>query len=335
MSDVRRTLVCAAMGAVVGGMLAGCTHDFDAGSSRPHGKLPVDERNPAVLVNDGAYDNWQGEYALLLSNGGGPRLAGIVVGTTPPRPNIDENVVGWRDLVRAARAAGLRDVPDPIASISTPLARPPGGEIEATVPNRSEGALFIVESSRAVALPYRPMVVLTGASLTDAADAYLVDPTVAERIVVVSSLGSITPTGAAMGAPNGEMDPWADTIVTQRLRYVQVSASYDQLTDLPAARLSELPANPFGAWMAAKQPEIWDLPAAADQIAVAAVGLPAFALDVKRVAPSGPVSAGATSGPTLGEDPNGRLWLVRAIDGSVATARFWALLRDPTTFAAR
>lgn len=335
MKDARRWFIKQAVGSAFALALAACTHDFDAGSNRPHGKLPVDERNPAVLVNDGAYDNWQGEYALLLSNGGGPRLAGIVVGTTPPRPNIDQNVVGWRDMVRAARSSGLRDVPDPIASISVPLVRPASGEIEATVPNRSEGALFIVARSREMALPYRPMVVLTGASLTDAADAYLVDPTVAERIVVVSSLGSVTAAGGAMGPPNGEMDPWADSIVTQRLRYVQISASYDQLTDVPASRVPELPANPFGAWIAAKQPEIWDLPAAADQIAVAAVGLPAFAVDVTRVTPNGPVAAAATTGPTLTEDANGTLWLVRGTVGAVATARFWELLRDPKTFPPR
>ena len=50
-----------------------------------------------------------------------------------------------------------------------------------------------------------------------------------------------------MGMPNGEMDPWADAIVATRFRYVQVSAFYDQLADLPTSILGMLPANDFGA----------------------------------------------------------------------------------------
>src|SRR4030095_2012436 len=134
-------------------------------------------------------------------------------------------------------------------------------------------------------LPYRPLVVVTGGRLTDVADAYLMDPAVTERGGVVSSLGTATASGGAMAQPNGEMDPWADAIVTARFRFVQVSAFYDQLTDVPAARLPDLPANPLGEWIAAKQPKIWNLNEAADQVAVVAVGIPTFAVAVNRVSP--------------------------------------------------
>jgi hypothetical protein len=42
------------------------------------------------------------------------------------------------------------------------------------------------------------------------ADAYLIDHGVADRIVVVSSLGSVSGAHGVMGPPNGELDPWAD-----------------------------------------------------------------------------------------------------------------------------
>ncbi len=309
-----------------------CTERLNAGSSRPHGILPVDERNPIVLGNDGASDNWQGEYAVLLANAGGPKLAGIVVGTSTAWPNIDSNIAGWRGLVAAARASGLRNIPDPITSIGPPLARPASGDIDATPANRSEGALFIVDASIRLSLPYRPLVVATGSRLTDVADAYLVDPTVTDRVVVVSSLGTASASGGAMGIPNGEMDPWADTIVAARFRYVQVSAYYSQIMDVPASRLSELPANAFGTWIAAKQPGIWNLPEAADQVAVAALGLPTFAVAIKRVSSLGPVGAGATTGPDLGTAANGPAWLVSESAGTVATTRFWELLVDPMTY---
>ena len=84
-----------------------CAETRNLGSSAPHGLLPVDERNPIVLANDGADDNWQGEYAVLLANSGGPKLAGIVVNTSPPWPDLDANIAGWRGLVAAARASGF------------------------------------------------------------------------------------------------------------------------------------------------------------------------------------------------------------------------------------
>ena len=311
---------------------ASCTETYDAGSNPPHGRLPVDERNPIVLINDSESDNWQGEYAVLLANGGGPKLVGIIVGTNPNSPNIVDNIAGWRNLVKAARDGGLRNIPDPMASISDPLTRPASGVINETLPNHSEGANRIIEAADDFSLPYRPLVVLTGGRLTDVADAYLIDHSVPDRVVVVSALGGLSSTGGAMGIPNGEMDAWADTIVTARFRYVQVSAYYDQLTDVPAAQVSELPDNAFGRWIAAKQPKIWNDPQAVDQVAVAAVGIPTFAIDVQLVSPVGPTVAGATTGPALKATPDGTGWLVRQSDGAAATRRFWDLLRDPATF---
>ncbi len=305
---------------------AACTQTLDAGSNHPHGILPVDERNPVVLTNDGIDDNWQGEYAVLLANAGVLKVAGIVVSTSPPWPDIDVNITGWRGLVAAARMSGLRNIPDPIASIGAPLVRPASGDIDDTTPNRSEGALFIVDAARRLSLPYRPLVVMTGGRVTDVADAYRIDPTIADRIVVVSSLGTASASGGAMGIPNGEMDPWAETIVAERLRYVQVSAYYDQLTDVPAARVPDLPANALGTWIAAKQPKIWSVPLAADQVAVAAVTIPSFATAIARVSSAGVVGAGASAGPDLVMNDSGPAWLVTDSMGAAASARFWDLL---------
>ncbi len=303
-----------------------CTQTFDVGHNRPHGLLPVDQRNPIILLNDGAYDNWSGEYAIMLANGGGSPLAAIIVNETSDWPGIQTNVGGYRDLVAAARSSGLENLPDPIASIGAPLVMPAGGNIDDTQPNRSEGALRIVDISKALSLPYRPVVIATGGALTDVADAYLVDPTVTERVVVVSSLGSTTSTGAGMGSPNGQSDPWADVIVTSRFRYVQVSAWYDQLTDVPASRLSELPNNALGAWIAAKQPNLWHWSPASDQVSILAVGLPAFATAIERVSATMGVDGGTTAGPNLATDQSGPDWLVTECDGTAATTLFWTIL---------
>lgn len=309
--------------AVVGG---GCTETLDAGHDRPNGLLPVDQRNPIILLNDGAYDNWSGEYSVLLANGGGSPLAGIIVNENSDWPDIQTNVGGYRDLIAAARSSGLQNLPDPIASIGAPLVMPASGNIDDTQPNRSEGALLIVDTSKGLGLPYRPLVIATGGALTDVADAYLVDPTVTERVVVVSSLGSATGTGGGMGTPNGDGDPWADFIVASRFRYVQVSAWYDQLTDVPTSSLSELPNNALGAWIASKQPNLWQWSPASDQVAVLAVGLPSFATAIERVSPAGSVDGGATAGPNLATDQSGSGWLVTGCSGMAATTLFWKVL---------
>ena len=288
--------------------------------------LPVDQRNPIILLNDGAYDNWSGEYAIMLANGGGSPLAAIIVNETSDWPDIQTNVGGYRDLVAAARSSGLENLPDPIASIGAPLVMPASGNIDDTQPNRSEGALRIVDISKALSLPYRPVVIATGGALTDIADAYLVDPTVTERVVVVSSLGSTTSTGGGMGSPNGQGDPWADVIVASRFRYVQVSAWYDQLTDVPTSRLSELPNNALGAWIAAKQPNLWHWSPASDQVSALAVGLPSFATAIERVSATMGVDGGTTAGPNLATDQSGPDWLVTGCDGTAATTLFWKIL---------
>src|SRR5262245_18132063 len=183
-----RTLVAVAFATVVGA----CTQTLDAGSNRPHGRLPVDERNPVVLTNHGIEDNWQGEYAVLLADSGTLKLDGIIISTSPLFPELETNVSGWRALVEAARASGLRYIPDPTPSVGPPLVRPTDGAIEKTTMNGSAGARAILAASHRLGLPYRPLVILTGGRLTDVADAYLIDPTVADRVVVVSSLGTAT-----------------------------------------------------------------------------------------------------------------------------------------------
>jgi hypothetical protein len=317
---------------LLGVVALACTETRDLGSSAPEGLLPVDARNPILLASDGASDNWQGEYAVLLANGGGPKLAGIIVNTSSSWPDLDTNIAGWRGLVAAARTSGLQNIPDPIASTGPILTRPASGQLDDTTPNRSEGAHLIVDTSLQLSLPYRPLVVVTGGRLTDVADAYLIDTTVTQRVIVVSSLGATTAAGASMAPPNGEMDPWADSIVAARFRYVQISAFYDQTTDVPSSRLADLPANPLGDWIAAKQPSIFDLDQAADQVGVVAVGIPDFVTAVARVSAAAPVGAGATAGPDLTAGPTGPLWLVTKAAGAAATSRFWELLLDPKTF---
>jgi hypothetical protein len=319
-----------AFAAAVALLIAACDGgNIDTGRDTEHGSLPVDERNPVIVANDSATDNWTGEYAMLLANSGGPPLAGIIANPSPYWPDLGANVSGWKQMVEAARASGLRNIPDVTESPGDPLVRPADGKIESTVPNASPGAKLIVERSAQLSLPWRPLVVVTGSRLTDVADAYLMDPSVADRVVVVSALG----VGNVMGWPNGELDAWADWIVGQRLRYIQVNGYYDQQGDVPAAKAADLPANPFGTWMAAKISTVYQIPMSSDQIGVLAVGLPTFVNAVGRAVVDPSAVFDAATGPPLLAQADGSAWVVPTCDTTMAADRLWKTLLDPGTFS--
>jgi hypothetical protein len=294
--------------------------------------LPIDERNPIILENDGWSDNWSGEYAVLLANSGGPPLAGIIASGSKYWPDANTNAAGWTRLVTAARASRLKNIPDVTTSAGAPLAKPSNGQIDATVPNRSAGAQLIVELSSRLSLPWRPLVVLADAPLTDVADAYLVDPSVVDRVVIVAILGSYAAPNGVMNGPNGDLDPWADWIVAQRFRYVQVSTYYDQTGDVTAAEIASLPKNPLGDLMAAKQPNIFTIATACDQVTALAVGLPAFVTAVQRAAPDTTAGFDSMQGPTLAPDTTGDAWVVTQIAAPLAKSHLWQMLLDPHTY---
>jgi len=315
-------------------VLAGaCTQTLDAGHNGPHGPLPVDERNPVILSQDDWSGDWLGEYAALFANSGGPPLVGIIVNGTPYWPNVGVNAAGWKELVSAAKMSGLENIPDVTPSDGKPLVRPASGVVEMTAANNSLGAQLIVNLSRQLSTPSRPIVIASATRLTDIADAYLMDHTVVDRVVVVAALGSVVPPNGVMDGPNGDMDAWADWIVAQRFRYVHVGTWYDQTGDVTAAQLSSLPKNPLGMRIMDKQPNIiTDFLTASDQVALLATALPGFVTGVQRASPDTSAPFDSAQGPPLVPDDGGNVWVVTAIAGPLAQARLWQMLLDPQIF---
>jgi hypothetical protein len=309
----------------------GCGGTLDAGTDGPHGLLPVDERSPVILSQDDWSADWLGEYAVLLANTGGPPLAGIIVNATKFWGDVGANVGGWKDLLAAARDSGLKKLPDVTPSPGMPLARPGDGVIEHTVGNGSAGAHKIVELSLALSTPTRPVVIATATALTDIADAYLLDRSVVDRVVVVAALGQYQSPKWIMAGPNGDMDPWADWIVVQKFRYVQ-AAWYDQTGDVKPSDLSSLPANPFGSWISGKQSKIIAALTAADQVALLAAALPHFTVAVQCASPDLSGGYDSTQGPPLVPDDNGNVYLITRIAAPLAPSRLWDMLLGQHTF---
>ena len=151
--------------------------------------------------------------------------------------------------------------------------------------------------------------------------------------MVVSALGGAASGGSVMGWPNGELDAWADWIVGQRFRYIQVNGYYDQLGDVTAAKAANLPANPFGAWMAAKVSSVFQIAMSSDQIGVLAVGVPTFVTAVSGARSSTPPRRSTRRrGRRLLAQADGSAWVVPSCDSAMAADRLWKMLLDPHTF---
>jgi hypothetical protein len=236
------------------------------------------------------------------------------------------------NLLAAARSSGLKNLPSITPSTGKALTRPPDNLIDSTKPNDSDGAQLIVSVSRDLSQPFRPLVVVSGTSLTELADAYLLDPTVTERVIVVAALGSYKAPNGDLGTPNGDRDPWATWIVSQRYRFIQVGTYYDQSTDVTAAQVSSLPPNQLGTFMARKQPKILPELSACDQVALLSVALRGFVDTAVKVSPD--VSAGfdETNGTTLVPDEKGDDLVVTKIEGPLAGAQLWQMLLLSSTF---
>jgi hypothetical protein len=317
---------CAAYVVPLALLQAACGGVLDAGYDTPHGPLPVDDRSAMLVVNDGARDNWQLEYAAILAATTPLRLVGVVVNESYEYPSLDANLSGFNQAIAAARDSGLGDLPDPMGSHAPALRRPATGRIEDTSPNGSDGARLIVLAAKRWGTKAHPLTIATGGALTDVADAWLLDPGLGERAVVVASLGQSGGEGARTLDPNGDRDEWATFIVASRLRYVQVNAYYDQLADFPENRLKELPDNAFGAWIASKRPDILALTQACDQVSVLAAALPWFAKDVRHL------QLDTQDTTVLEPAMDGPIWQIAAADTERARAQLWADLSSPETF---
>jgi len=98
------------------------------------------------------------------------------------------------------------------------------------------------------------------------------------------------------------------------------------------SKVADLPANPFGAWMAAKATHVFQIAMSSDQIGVLALGVPTFVTTVERAVVDTSAAFDATTGPPLLAQADGSVWIVSRCDSAMAADRLWKTLRDPRTF---
>ncbi len=126
---------------------------------------------------------------------------------------IAEQIADADKSIGIARRAGLQHIPDPVAGADLAFQRPASGRIEDTKPMRSAGSDLIVAEARK-ATPEKPLVVLVGGPLNTVANAYLTDPSIAARMIVLMT---------DLRGYNGQ-DQWANFIVASRCKLVNYGA---------------------------------------------------------------------------------------------------------------
>lgn len=203
--------------------------------------------NPIIYDNDWWLDVFDSFYIWALASLDEADLRGNIVSRDmwdhpdylyPMQRCIDEA----NEAVAKARAVGFKHIPDPVAGSAEVLQPPASGEIDDTVAKSNPGAeLIIAEAAKASA--DKPLLVVTGGPLTTVATALLLEPSIAERIIV---FGLSTHNFAYNGK-----DGWSAYIVAKRARYVEWAAGsfWDRNGVFEPAHFDSLPDNPLTAWM--------------------------------------------------------------------------------------
>lgn len=141
------------------------------------------------------------------------------------------------EAVEIARRSGLKNIPDPIVGCNRAFTRPSSGKIEDTTVVPNPGSELIVAEARKASVD-KPLLIFVGGPLNTVANAYLMDPSIATKIVVFMT---------DLQGYNGK-DPWANFIVARRCKLVNYGAHvwWPQRPEppvMPLERFDDLPAN--------------------------------------------------------------------------------------------
>jgi len=320
--------------------------------------LPYDRTSPVIYDNDGSIESgFTDVYVAALASAGVINLRGIITtgsyaeeSRQPPYSPVPEaeSIMERQELVEKALRSGLRNLADVTAgpSVSLTSRRPASGRIEDTVPFGTSGSWLIVNEAR-TASSTRPLVVLMGGQPTAAVDAYLLDPTIADKMVLAWIVGNKRSDGNIdCREYNCGVDPWATYIAFKRLRVVAFPFSNDgvdtndPIAATPKSRLGELPDTEVRETMVESR---WPREGGTySEPAYDYDAMPTFPLTrsdyvvlTKNVSFSYWEPAPWNSSiqiPFFRDDPNGRTLVVWDASAAVATDEWWWRIKDPAAW---
>ncbi len=291
--------------------------------------LPYDNRCPVIHDNDDHRDVYTDEYLMALAHRGDIDLKALITTYAPNQRECKLFVQGRKEIVEKARRSGMKNLPVAMAGTNNRLKKPDSNRIEDTEPLDLKASEFIVKEAKD-ARPRRPLVIVTGGQLTTVANAYLLDPGIADNVVVSGIFG------VDQKDYNAGLDSWAWTIVLSKFRTFAVPIGppnnrgtvYMKPPHVPKARIeSELPQTiEFYKWMFEKEHPHNELPAEHDFDGQAAIPImrPDYITKVERWRPVGILSNG---NPKLVRDENGPIYKALDADQKTATEEFWRAVR--------
>ncbi len=179
-------------------------------------RLPKD--CPIVYDNDWLKDTNDDEFLLAKAQLGLADLRGFILSKDEwdhgRQFRVEEGRKDFKHDLSIARRAGFRKVPQLTLGVDRLLDRPASGRVEDGRPVASAGTELIVREARK-ATREKPLIVVVGGPLVTVASAYLTDPSIGERMVVMMT---------DIDGYNGT-DPWANYVVATRCRLVNFGAS--------------------------------------------------------------------------------------------------------------
>ncbi len=214
--------------------------------------------NPLVYDNDWWFDTPDKNYLWAKASLGQANLRGNIVTRDMwdwQKGYLYKLQQGMDDAAKSigiARRSGLKNIPDPVPGCDSVFERPVSGKIEDTKVVPSKGSeLIVAEARRATA--GKPLIVFVGGPLNTVANAYLLDPSIAERMVVFMT---------DLRGYNGK-DAWANYIVATRCKLINYGAHiwWPQRPEppvMPLERFAELPQNEMTADLYRIAKWFWD-----------------------------------------------------------------------------
>ncbi len=294
---------------------------------------------PAVWHdNDDNRDVYTQEFLLALAASGTIKLVGTSTSTpvTPFNPYVTaqqagEFGMGMTEIQSVAGQSWTLDVPPVTQEVLVghfPV--PPSGLIEDTVPLNSVVGNAIVAAAHLHGTAEKPLFVACGGPLTAVADAYLIDPTIADKIVVTWLGGTL----AGFTEYNSSADGWGNAVAAKYLRITMFPIDIPSM-DLSAPRVpkvdiaASIPASALRDLMFVKNHPGNPLPGSIDADGPAAVVIvnPAIIKDFVRKKVTGTTTldfGGVTHTiPVLSDDPEGNVTVVTSVDQPLATRVWW------------
>ena len=294
--------------------------------------LPYNNLCPVIYDNDSHCDVFTDELLMALASAGEINLKGII--TTSPENecvNIETyelDAAGREEIVKMARRSGMKNIPDAVRGPSKPLVKPESGRIEDTIPLNSEGSrLIVAQALKATA--EKPLVIVMGGPLTVIADAYLLDKSIVDN-VVVSWLGG---TLNDINDYNGVMDKWSAFIVIKKMKMIQFPCGIG-VPLVTKEQLFELQDSELRQWMIDKRlPHVNVMPKGLfddnDSQPVISLLNKEFIMEYTMMSFDkwGNSSQGIV--PKYKEDLNGNIMVVTKSSQEIATLEWWKAMKNP------